>query len=50
VSLERGVGKKRAGSRIVVRNPKIEKFTKIENFTDVNFKKSNFSENYDLLP
>jgi hypothetical protein len=46
VSLKRGVGKKRAGSRDCRKKYKNRKFSpKVENFIDVNFKNSNFSEN-----
>jgi hypothetical protein len=45
------VGKKRAGSRDCRKKSKNRQISpKIENFTDVNFQNSNFSENYDLLP
>jgi hypothetical protein len=45
------VGKKRVGSRDCRKKSKNRKISpKIANFIDVNFKNSNFSENYDLLP
>jgi hypothetical protein len=51
VSLERGTGKKRAGSRDCSKKSKNEKNPpKIEIFADVNIKNSNFSENLDSLP
>jgi hypothetical protein len=51
VSLEPGAGKKRAGSKDCHKKSKNRNFApKIENFTDVNFKNSNFSEYWDLLP
>jgi hypothetical protein len=46
VSLERGAGSKDCNKKS--KNEKIP--TKIENFIDVNFKNSNYSENLDLLP
>jgi hypothetical protein len=51
VSLERGAEKKRAGSMDSRKKSKNRLISpKIEKFTYVNFKNSNFSENYDLLP
>jgi hypothetical protein len=51
VTLEWKAGKKRTGSRDCRKKSKNRNFSpKIKNFTDVNFKNSNFSENYDLLP
>jgi hypothetical protein len=45
------VGKKIAGSRDCRKKSKNRLISpKIENFIDISFKNSNFSENYDLLP
>jgi hypothetical protein len=44
-------GKRERGVGIVIRNPKKDKFhQKQKFFSDVNLKKSNFSETWDLLP